>query len=201
MRFDGNFNPEWGYLAPAPSFIRTVCIVLVAAAVGAGAGAAVVFSLVAPPPAEKTVAARTLARPTDSAPAGSKTTQVQIPPSAPVRAPAKEDAAGAASGFQSRNSIIARPAGMALVAEAPAATDATPPPEPATAAPASQKTVARTIFDLTLRAAPDPHSEKVLENIPKDAVVELGADFPSGAVRALASALGAPLLTTITRAG
>jgi hypothetical protein len=59
MRFAGNFNPEWGYLAPAPSFIRTVRIAMVAAAVGATAGAAVVFSLVDRPTAEESVAART----------------------------------------------------------------------------------------------------------------------------------------------
>jgi len=61
-----NFNPEWGYLAPAPSFARTVRIVIVAAAVGATAGAAVVFSLVDRPSAEETVAARTLVQPVDS---------------------------------------------------------------------------------------------------------------------------------------
>ena len=42
----GNFSPEWGYLAPAPSFMRTVRVVLIATAVGATAGAAVVLSLV-----------------------------------------------------------------------------------------------------------------------------------------------------------
>ncbi len=46
MRSAGNFHPEWGYLAPAPSFMRTVRIVLVATAIGAVAGAAVVVSLV-----------------------------------------------------------------------------------------------------------------------------------------------------------
>jgi hypothetical protein len=46
MRSAGNFSPEWGYLAPAPSFMRTARIVLVATAVGATAGAAVVLSLV-----------------------------------------------------------------------------------------------------------------------------------------------------------
>jgi hypothetical protein len=45
MRFGGNFNPEWGYLAPAPSFMRTARIVVVATAIGATAGAAVVLSL------------------------------------------------------------------------------------------------------------------------------------------------------------
>jgi hypothetical protein len=46
MHSAGNFSPEWGYLAPAPSFGRTARIVLVATAIGATAGAAVVLSLV-----------------------------------------------------------------------------------------------------------------------------------------------------------
>ena len=42
MRFAGNFHPEWGYLAPAPNFMRTARVVVVATAIGATAGAAVV---------------------------------------------------------------------------------------------------------------------------------------------------------------
>jgi hypothetical protein len=45
MRFAGNFHPEWGYLAPAPNVMRTARIVVVATAIGATAGAAVVLSL------------------------------------------------------------------------------------------------------------------------------------------------------------
>jgi len=45
MRSAGNFHPEWGYLAPAPSFMRTARIALVATAIGATAGAVVVVSL------------------------------------------------------------------------------------------------------------------------------------------------------------
>src|SRR5580698_3608602 len=52
MRSAGNFNPEWGYLAPAPSFMRTARVVLVATAIGATAGAVVVLSLVDHPPTE-----------------------------------------------------------------------------------------------------------------------------------------------------
>jgi len=52
MRSAGNFSPEWGYLAPAPSFMRTARIVLVATAVGATAGAGVVLSLSDRPAAE-----------------------------------------------------------------------------------------------------------------------------------------------------
>jgi hypothetical protein len=78
MRNAGNFHPEWGYLAPAPSFLRTARTVIVATAIGATAGAAVVFSLVDHPAADDSlpaasVAARTLARPTaDAAAAGVK---------------------------------------------------------------------------------------------------------------------------------
>ncbi len=49
MRSAGNFSPEWGYLAPAPSFMRTARIVVVATAIGATAGAGVVLSLRRPP--------------------------------------------------------------------------------------------------------------------------------------------------------
>jgi hypothetical protein len=49
MRSSGNFHPDWGYLAPAPSFMRTARIVLVATAIGATAGAAVMISLVPHP--------------------------------------------------------------------------------------------------------------------------------------------------------
>jgi hypothetical protein len=52
MRSAGNFSPEWGYLAPAPSFMRTARVVLVATAVGATAGAGVVLSLIDHPEAE-----------------------------------------------------------------------------------------------------------------------------------------------------
>jgi hypothetical protein len=71
MRHVGNFNPEWGYLAPAPSLLRTARVFLVAAAVGGTTSAAVVFSLMDRPAAETTVAARTLvlsAEPSLSAP-------------------------------------------------------------------------------------------------------------------------------------
>jgi hypothetical protein len=67
MRPAGNFNPEWGYLAPVPGFMRTLRIALVAGTVGASAGAAVVFSLVDRPAAEESVASRTLVRATPAA--------------------------------------------------------------------------------------------------------------------------------------
>jgi hypothetical protein len=67
MRFADNFNPEWGYLAPAPSFMRTARAALVAAAVGAVSGAGVIFSLIDRPAGEETsIAARTLVLQSDS---------------------------------------------------------------------------------------------------------------------------------------
>jgi hypothetical protein len=62
MRSAGNFSPEWGYLAPAPSFARTARVVLVATAIGATAGVGVVLSLVDRPsePEKTPVAARAI---------------------------------------------------------------------------------------------------------------------------------------------
>src|ERR1700728_2691396 len=80
MRPAGNFNPEWGYLAPAPSFMRTVRLITVATAIGGAAGAGVVLS-VADRPLETSGAARTLVRPVDSAAAASLVT---VPPQAAV---------------------------------------------------------------------------------------------------------------------
>jgi hypothetical protein len=67
MRHTGNFNLEWGYLAPAPSFLRNVRLVVVAATIAATASAAVVFALVRQPAAEASVAARTLVQPVEVA--------------------------------------------------------------------------------------------------------------------------------------
>jgi hypothetical protein len=43
MRYDRNFNPEWGYAAPTPSVMRAARLIVVAAIIGATAGAATVF--------------------------------------------------------------------------------------------------------------------------------------------------------------
>jgi hypothetical protein len=67
MRHAGNFNPEWGYLAPAPNFLRTTRLFVVAAVIGATASAAVFFSLMDRPAAETSVAARTLVQPVEAA--------------------------------------------------------------------------------------------------------------------------------------
>ena len=56
-----NFQPEWGYVAGANSFMRTIQIVFVATAIGATAGGGVVLSLVDFPTGQASVAARTTA--------------------------------------------------------------------------------------------------------------------------------------------
>jgi len=68
MRHAGNFNPEWGYLAPAPNLLRTTRLFVVAAAIGATASAAVVFSLMDRTAAVTSVAARTLVQPVEPPP-------------------------------------------------------------------------------------------------------------------------------------
>ncbi len=81
MRFADSFNPEWGYLAPAPSFMRTARVALVAGAIGATAGAGVVFSLIDRPAAQETsVADRTLAERSEPA-------SVAAPATARLQAP------------------------------------------------------------------------------------------------------------------
>jgi hypothetical protein len=60
MRHAGNFNPEWGYLAPAPTFLRTARGLIAAAIIGGAAGAAVVISLMDRPAGDASVAARTM---------------------------------------------------------------------------------------------------------------------------------------------
>jgi hypothetical protein len=62
-----NLHPEWGCLAPAPSFLRTVRTALIATVVGATAGGGVVLSLVDRSAGQTSVAERTLVRPVSSA--------------------------------------------------------------------------------------------------------------------------------------
>jgi hypothetical protein len=128
MRFADNFNPEWGYLAPVPGFMRMARITLVAGAVGAFAGGAVVFSLIEPPAAEDaSVAARTLAQPVDSVSAidAAQPTQAQAPtqlPPPPAQANAVVENPGPT--VSSTSAKAQGPANLAAVAETPLAADA-----------------------------------------------------------------------------
>jgi hypothetical protein len=115
MRYNASFHPEWGYLAPAPSFFRTVRMVFIATAVGAAVGAGVGFSWIGHG-AESSVAARTLVRPMKAAP---------TPANAPAQVP-NEPRASPTTGAKE---------GIAALSEVPAATD-----EPATAVTAAPAT-------------------------------------------------------------
>jgi hypothetical protein len=150
MRHTGNFNPEWGYIAPAPSFLRTARVLVVAAVIGAMASAAVVFSLTDRPVAETSVAARTLvqpvepALPTRSAPlvAQPQTQSEQTSVSQTERADAvgamqPQGAAvvarGGAGSPAGAASTIQRPQIAAALAEAPRIMTTEAPPAPALA--------------------------------------------------------------------
>src|SRR5579863_9302988 len=107
MRSAGNFNSEWGYLAPAPSFMRTARVVLVATAIGATAGAAVVLSLIDRPSAGRDRTA--------SIAAHAIVTSVQAAPAAVPAAPHSTTATLAAP---VGTTIAARPV-VAATAQAP----------------------------------------------------------------------------------
>jgi hypothetical protein len=143
MHFAGNFHPEWGYLAPAPSLMRTARVAMVAMAVGATAGAGVVLSLV-DRPAETSVAARTLVRPVEVAastlvsaseaaqaqPQRQVNMQAAIQGEAAKPVPAGVRVSAPAASESSTVPAAQAPANVAALAEAPAAT-ATAPVTPA----------------------------------------------------------------------
>jgi hypothetical protein len=158
MRFADNFNPEWGYLAPAPRFMRTLRIAVVAAAVGASAGGAAVFSLIGRPAAEETsVAARTLARPDDTISALARPTDAV----SALKAPQAQVPQPAAAESKTR-STSQEPTSSAALAEAPLATDAAatsiatndPVATLVPDATATQKKVPAKKSNLTWRSAP-----------------------------------------------
>jgi hypothetical protein len=114
MRQAGNFNLEWGYLAPAPNFMRTLRILVVSAAVGATGSAAVVFSLIDRPAAEESVAARTMAADAPSASVAALT---------PVLPPVAAQATHPLASDLGAVTTTARPASGAALAESPAIHD------------------------------------------------------------------------------
>ena len=125
------FHPEWGYLAPAPSFVHRARVVLVATAVGAIVGAGVVFSNVSHT-ATETVAARTLVGPVGATSARG-TTPAQIAQTNPPwrtekqPGPASElngQAVDAATSESSASSTTRTPEGAAALAS-PAASGPT----------------------------------------------------------------------------
>ena len=96
MRHGSNFNPEWGYVAPAPGFMRTARLIVIAAIIGATAGAAIVFSLLDRPVAEESVAARTLVAPDPSRPVPAGTSVAAQQPTDPQQAKSLAEAQNSA---------------------------------------------------------------------------------------------------------
>jgi hypothetical protein len=127
MRHTANFNPEWGYLAPTPSFFRTARIVLVATAVGAIVGAGVGFSGVTHQPTESSVAARTLVRPIEAISAGAKTpaqaTRADAASSTEKRSLTVNSQSADGAANEPSASSTTRVAENSAVADAPTATD------------------------------------------------------------------------------
>jgi hypothetical protein len=62
MSNTGDYNPEWGYLAPRPGIIRSLRMAFVAGVIGIAAGMAVAVALIARPTVDLSVAARTMAQ-------------------------------------------------------------------------------------------------------------------------------------------
>jgi hypothetical protein len=115
MRVSTNFNPEWGYLAPTPSFIRTARVALVATAVGAIVGVGVGFSWISHQVTETSVAARTMVRPIE---ASLLRTQSPLP-----LASSGQPTSTPSSSESSASSPTQAPEGVAALAEAPSGSD------------------------------------------------------------------------------
>ena len=177
MRHAGNFNPEWGYLAPAPTFMRTARVFIVAALVGGTAGAAVVLSLMDRPAAEASVAARTLVsaveppapvRPVESAPSGGAPAPALPQPAPAAVSPAQHrDAPVATAPQQGATTLahaVAGDAGGAMNRRAPAAAAVAEAPRimaaevPAGSAATAEKTVVVAAPAAEAVAAPAPAS-------------------------------------------
>ncbi|HXX05157.1 MAG TPA: hypothetical protein VEJ37_12595 [Xanthobacteraceae bacterium] len=127
-------HPEWGYLAPAPSFVHMVRIVATAVAVGACAGAATAVSLIDRSGADQSVAARTLAQPINEA-------MAPVPAPAP-QSPVISKASDSAPVEPSSAPPTRHSANAVALAESPRISASTPTPDPAAtdAVPSQVKT-------------------------------------------------------------
>jgi hypothetical protein len=128
MRKTSNFHPEWGYLAPAPSFMRTVRHVVLATAVGGTLGAGAVFSWANHQPTEQSVGERTLVRLPEVASARHETPMQAAheagSPSAEKQPSASHSRSTQGTPNEPRaSSTTPAPAGIAALAVAPAATE------------------------------------------------------------------------------
>jgi hypothetical protein len=186
MRSAGNFNPEWGYLAPAPSFMRTARVVLVATAIGATAGAAVVISLIDRPAAQddKTASIAAHAIVTSVQAATVATTQPPSTASASVAAPIKVTTAVPPSPSPAPLAQIATPP-PAAVAPPTQSVAIVPPPVAAPTQPAA--IVATPVVAPPQSAAVEPPQQPVLNAPAADSNV-VPARKPAPGMAALSEA-------------
>jgi len=211
MRSAGNFNSEWGYLAPAPSFMRTARVVLVATAIGATAGAAVVLSLIDRPAAERdktasitahAIVTSVQAAPATAIPASSSasaalvapvkvTTAVQ--PAAQAQVPAVQAPAPVASEV---TPIAAPPVVMPPLAATQSAAIA--PPQPAAIAPQKPATGIASLSDVPRAsdAAPTEAPDQAMippQTVPPDKKLKHHAAYASNSKYKPAAGLGTAL--------
>jgi hypothetical protein len=140
----GNFNPEWGYLAPRPGFMRSFRMALVAGAIGTVSGMAVAVAFIAHPAVDLSVAARTMAQlgesedlpnnsPNDplksvASPARAEMLEINAPPVAASQASARpiaehRDVKDFAAAESHSVATFQHPAALTALAEAPALSD------------------------------------------------------------------------------
>jgi hypothetical protein len=160
MRSAGNFSPEWGYLAPAPSFMRTARVVLVATAIGATAGAGVVLSLVDRPATdgEKTALAPHAIVVTSVQAATAPTAQMVSPSPASTLAVSTAAAAAPATAIAPNKIPAMAPAHPAAIAppQGPAAAAAPAPAVTASSEQPSSADAATSDLPDGTTVSPDP---------------------------------------------
>jgi hypothetical protein len=171
MRSAGNFSPEWGYLAPAPSFMRTARIVVVATAVGATAGAVVMLSLVDHP------ATQVSSDTASAAHAIVTSAQAATPPAMPIAIPSTAKIAAPVSApvqaqipMQTPASINPQPVvatqSPAIAAQSPDAGAASASPAPQSPPSVAALTEGAPANELTPAVTPDDSAATPLEAPP-----------------------------------
>jgi hypothetical protein len=167
MRYDRNFNPEWGCVGPAPSAMRTARLIGIAVIIGATVGGATVFSLLDRPVAEESVATRTLVAPDPARPqkVGTSVAAQQPVGAQSIKSPAEAEkktspasADGAAAGPQPSEigtpPTPRHPADQAAFAEATASREASNSPVAVAPDPAPAPKPQTKKSRLTSRTAP-----------------------------------------------
>ena len=207
MRSGGNSNPEWGYLAPAPSFMRTARIVVVATAIGATAGAGVVLTLAGSgnnpglqaDTGKSLVVVRSLVQPAEAAAATTEPHIASVASAAPVATPVVTPQPLQATAPPQQAS--ATPQGSSLMPPPPAAQVSAPSSSESRAAstsavPASVAALAE--MPPVTDVSPAPSTSQALYTPDQTGAAKLGGK-PSAAVPTLQSPAAAQTAQSATR--